>query len=97
MTLKRTLYNARRRGGSPVYHARVPAVFRLQNNLGWERIGFYHTHPQYAQLHVIPLNDLRPHDDVPTCWCVPYLDEDVYVHNALDRREEVEFGERMIQ
>lgn len=42
-------------------------------------------------LHVVPLNDLRDHDDKPECWCQPVecFDGDgcIWVHNSMDRRE----------
>lgn len=40
--------------------------------------------------HVIPLNDLKPHEPTITCPCGPCQDEEVpnlYVHNSFDRRE----------
>ena len=46
-------------------------------------------------IHVVPLNDLRPHDVENPCWCVPThnLDEPcVLIHHAMDRREEHENG-----
>lgn len=42
---------------------------------------------------VKPLDDLRPHDDGPGCWCAPTEVEGVIVHNALDQRELYERGE----
>lgn len=47
-------------------------------------------------IHVIPLNDLREHTCAPDCWCKPTLDESdpIYVHHAMDRREEYEQGRR---
>lgn len=44
--------------------------------------------------HVVPLLDLRPHELTEQCWCRPYRDDTVIVHNSLDRREEYERGER---
>lgn len=41
-------------------------------------------------LHVVPINDLRDHEDSEGCWCKPWrLDDepDVVVHNAMDGRE----------
>ena len=39
--------------------------------------------------HVVPIDDLRGHE--PTeCWCGPTFDEDVWVHHAMDKREEYE-------
>ena len=46
--------------------------------------------------HVMPLGDYRPHIMACSCWCRP--DEDaapgslVWVHHALDRREQIEDG-----
>ena len=43
-----------------------------------------------AELHVIPLNDLREHDASSSCWCRPQQDDEkqiVWVHNSMDRRE----------
>lgn len=48
-------------------------------------------------LHVVPVNDLRPHstDSDVTCWCKPTEDEPgVIVHNSMDGREHFETGER---
>ncbi len=48
---------------------------------------------QTPDLHVVPLNDLREHDDRPDCWCAPCEIFDaasgvvILVHNSLDRRE----------
>jgi len=45
--------------------------------------------------HVIPINDLKPHDKRPDCWCKPTEDYEavgLYVHNSMDRREEYEQG-----
>ncbi len=49
--------------------------------------------------HVYPVNDLRDHEteNGPACWCKPEVDGDVVIHNALDGRELIETGERMIQ
>lgn len=46
--------------------------------------------------HVMPIRDLRSHCAEMTCWCCPQPDpveEDVIVHNAMDRRELYERGE----
>ena len=40
-----------------------------------------------GERHALPLDDLRPHDESPACWCKPTLDGDVLVHNSLDGRE----------
>ena len=37
---------------------------------------------------VAPINDLRPHEiGKIECWCNPFMDGEVLVHNALDGRE----------
>lgn len=40
-------------------------------------------------LHVIPVDDLRPHTASADCWCSPTLlrSEPVYVHHSADGRE----------
>jgi len=44
---------------------------------------------------VWPLNDLRKHViNSARCWCRPYYDECVLVHNSADGREKYERGER---
>jgi len=45
-------------------------------------------------VHVYPLSDLRDHRLSADCWCKPELDEGVVIHNAMDRRELYETGER---
>jgi hypothetical protein len=53
-----------------------------------------------TDIHVLPLNDLREHVEVRTCWCAPGLEqvrhEDgrkacvLVRHNSMDGRELVE-------
>ena len=47
-----------------------------------------------SDVHVIPIADLRDHDETRACWCVPAviveLYGDVVVHHAADGRELVE-------
>lgn len=45
-------------------------------------------------LEVTPVDDLRQHDSGAKCWCRPFMDGDVIVHNALDNREAYEQGIR---
>jgi hypothetical protein len=45
--------------------------------------------------HVTPVDDLRPHDVDGECWCRPWMDDHVVVHNSMDRREEYERGRAM--
>jgi hypothetical protein len=51
-------------------------------------------------LHVVPCNDLRDHvvDDEGSCWCEPAYDEEdnLYVHNSADGREQYEHGLRQL-
>ena len=47
-----------------------------------------------GQRHVIPQDDLKPHDLINYCWCNPVDDEGIIVHNSMDKREEYERGER---
>ena len=48
--------------------------------------------PGLTTIHVIPLNDLRPHDTQSPCWCNPrhetqWNDSLVIIHNSADGRE----------
>ena len=45
-----------------------------------------------GERHVSPIDDLRPHEKSETCWCHPFRDCEVIVHNSMDRREEYERG-----
>jgi hypothetical protein len=47
-----------------------------------------------SEMHVMPINDLRPHSPWPDCWCGCGKDDNVWVHHALDRREDYEWVER---
>lgn len=45
---------------------------------------------------VYPLDDLREHEpDNTQCWCKPYFDDGVLVHNSMDRREDYEQGRKL--
>ena len=51
-----------------------------------------------TEIHVAPMDDLRPHDFTSKCWCRPVEDMehvDVWTHNSLDGREAYETGERL--
>lgn len=51
-----------------------------------------------ADVHVMPVNDLREHDESRDCWCKPTQDSDepsMYVHHSMDRREEYEQGRKL--
>ena len=46
-------------------------------------------------IHVVPINDLREHQESETCWCQPTVerveeDRRLIVHNSEDGRELVE-------
>ena len=45
--------------------------------------------------HVVPIGDLREHT-LTDCWCRPYDDGGITIHNSLDRREFYERGERQV-
>lgn len=51
-----------------------------------------------TEIHITPVDDLRPHDFTSKCWCRPVEDDeepDVWSHNSLDGREPFESGERL--
>jgi hypothetical protein len=47
--------------------------------------------------HIIPLNDLKPHEQTTTCECEPRVEHVngnmIVVHNAFDKREKFEVPE----
>jgi hypothetical protein len=45
---------------------------------------------QSNPLEVSPIDDIREHDSGEDCWCAPFMDAGVIVHNALDEREKFE-------
>ena len=45
--------------------------------------------------HIMPLEDLRDHEAHEECWCKPVNDEGIWIHNAMDRREEYEEGRKL--
>lgn len=46
------------------------------------------------QPHVYPLDDWRPHFIDEPCWCSPFDDEGITVHNSMDGRERYERGRK---
>jgi len=54
--------------------------------------GWAATEQDDGQPCVYPLDDLKPHVLTVDCWCRPFMDGNVVVHNAMDRREEYERG-----
>lgn len=54
---------------------------------GWQ-VFISSTRPE---VHVMPVDDYRPHDFTPTCWCGATPDDEcVVTHNSLDHREQFE-------
>lgn len=45
-------------------------------------------------LEVVPRADLREHRFGRKCWCKPFEEDGVIVHNSMDGRERFERGER---
>ena len=41
----------------------------------------------HGTMEVVPDNDLKPHLLDGRCWCLPFDDRGVLVHNSMDRRE----------
>jgi hypothetical protein len=73
--------------------ARVPVLPRRNGcELMWRAIL-----TETGERHALPIDDLRPHDESAGCWCRPFLDGEVLVHNAMDSREQVERGETLKQ
>jgi hypothetical protein len=53
--------------------------------------------PGRYHAHIMPRDDVTDHEPFPDCWCEPVADpyeHDIYIHNALDGREQREM-ERM--
>lgn len=44
--------------------------------------------------HVTPIADLREHVLDELCWCRPFIEDGIVVHNSMDRREEYERGRK---
>ena len=49
--------------------------------------------------HVVPINDLREHEENEKCWCCPDVQYvgvgSIVTHNAMDERESYEHGRKM--
>jgi|AntDeeMinimDraft_6_1070357.scaffolds.fasta_scaffold60300_2 hypothetical protein len=46
-------------------------------------------------IHILPINDIEPHDEATTCKCNPTVEiladgEMMIVHNSFDGRERIE-------
>lgn len=50
---------------------------------------------EFGVPNVVPLDDLREHQFSFGCWCAPFEEEGVCVHNSLDGRERFERVERL--
>ena len=50
-------------------------------------------------IHVIPVNDIKSHEESVHCHCKPKVDWDldVVVHNAFDHREAVEIANQILR
>lgn len=53
-----------------------------------------------STVHVLPVDDLREHEETAECWCSPRLEYagvgEVVIHNSMDGRELYERGERLL-
>lgn len=51
--------------------------------------------------HLLPHNDIKPHEETTTCECLPTIefieDEIVVIHNSFDGREGVEQAEKILK
>lgn len=55
-------------------------------------------HDNY-ECHVLPVDDIKPHEATEKCWCCPVRDSEppyALIHNSADRREEFESGQRKV-
>jgi hypothetical protein len=47
-----------------------------------------------GDIHVLPIHDLREHEDTRTCWCQPTLRQEsgamMVIHQSADGRELIE-------
>jgi hypothetical protein len=53
------------------------------------------THDYDGDIHVVPVDDLKPHAISALCFCNPTPDEEsdnVWIHHAMDQRELYEEG-----
>lgn len=51
-----------------------------------------------GEIHVMPVNDLREHEESANCWCRPRRDDEyprVAIHNSMDQRETYERGRKL--
>jgi hypothetical protein len=53
------------------------------------------THEEWLRHgEVIPNGDLREHVEGDECWCHPYIEDGVIIHNPMDGRVDYEEGRR---
>lgn len=72
---------------------RRPTFEQTMDEHGWFIMGRTDIYSE----HLIPLNDCKNHRVDCQCWCNPTLnDENRWVHNSVDGREEYEHG-RLLQ
>lgn len=41
-------------------------------------------------IHILPINDLKEHEQTKNCWCGPRDKDLLIIHNSLDGRERFE-------
>lgn len=67
---------------------------------GWRTTKLFNEKTGEKTIHVVPVRDLREHT-TNDCWCIPQVDTSeeipIIIHNALDRREEIETGKARMQ
>lgn len=66
----------------------------------WGWVSYVREYPDgcLEDAQVIPIDDLREHDEHRNRWCKPREDKEtlnVWVHNSMDGREEYENGRRL--
>lgn len=61
----------------------------------WKLEGFVSEAGNLVQ-HIVPVDDLREHVLMSSCWCSPNIDPEDFlaIHNSADEREKFERGER---
>jgi len=51
-------------------------------------------------IHIIPVNDLKPHIESSTCECEPRIEivngEMIIIHHAFDKREFIEMVNKVL-
>lgn len=72
-------------------------TFPQQNPLGW--LNLVPLPGTEGDIHVIPNNDIEPHDISEGCWChpvdAPDSEDFVWIHNSKDGRETYELGRKL--